>query len=178
MNSLPDGLSMEMAKIRPRKDGVAHQGHHTYLSNLYKCPIMDNGTPYWLREHHYQCGRAKTSKNQRFYLKLRECKKPYELIRLSKEVPVPENLNQLRVPQMRKPIYLKYDQNPALRDKLVNTKGFIYEANLTDFWGCGMAIAQASNIGQDTVKKPNKHGELTAKYRDLFIKVEVEKFLA
>ena len=178
INSLPHGLSMEMAKIRPTKDGTAYQGHHAYLSNLYECPIMDNGNPFWSSEQHYQCGRAKTAKNQQLYRKLRECKKTYEHIRLSKEIPDPENWNQLRVPQMRRSIYLKYEQNPILRDKLINTKGFLYEATLTDFWGCGMAISQSAEISQDMAKKPNKQGEVTAEYRDLFLKGKVDKFLA
>ena len=78
---------------------------------------------------------------------------------------------------MKRSIYLKCDQNPALRDKSVNTKGFLYEATLTDFWGCGMTLAQASDIGQDTIKKPTTHGDLTAQYRDCFLKGELDKFL-
>ena len=177
IDSLPHGLNMEEAKVRKTKDGIAYQGHHAYLSNLHKCEIDDNGTKYSSSEQHYQCGRAKAAKNQRLYRKLRECNKVYELIRLAKQIPDPENWNQLRVPLMKRSIYLKYEQNPALRDKLVNTKGFLYEATQSDFWGCGMSIAQAADIGKDTIKLPNKHGELTAQYRDCFLKGEVDKFL-
>ena len=177
LDKLPHGLSMEMAKVRTTKDGTAYQGHYAYPSNLYECPIEDNGIVYRSSEQHYQCGRARAAKNQRLLRKLRECKKTYELIRLAKQIEDPENWDQLRIPLMRKSIYLKYEQNPALRDKLVNTKGFLYEATFTDFWGCGMSIAQAEEISKDTIKKPNKHGELTAEYRDCYLKGEGDKFI-
>ena len=178
IDSLPHDISMANAKIRDTKDGVAFQGHHAYLSNLHDSPIDDNGTKYRTNEHYYQCKRAEAAKNQLLMRKLRECKKVYELIRLAKSIEDPENWDQLRVPIMKKGIFLKYQQNPGLRDKLVQTKGFIYEATNSEFWGCGMSIAQADQIGQDVIKKPNTQGELTREYRDLFIKGELDKYLA
>ena len=80
IDSLPHGLTMEEAKIKKTKDGVAYQGKHAFLSNLHECPISDNSMDYNSSEQHYQCNRAKAAKNQRLYRKLRECKKTYKLI--------------------------------------------------------------------------------------------------
>ena len=49
---------------------------------------------------------------------------------------------------MRKVIYLKFDQNDGLRDKLLATIGHLYEAMKGDSFSCGMSLAQAKDISQ------------------------------
>ena len=42
--NLPKGLSIDKVKTVKTKDGIAFRSHHSYLSNMFPCKIMLNGT--------------------------------------------------------------------------------------------------------------------------------------
>ena len=55
LDSLPEGISLEQAKLKPTKDGLAFQGPHVYLSNLADAPFVDDdGTQYRSNEQYFQ----------------------------------------------------------------------------------------------------------------------------
>ena len=63
----------------------------------------------------------------------------------------------------------KFDQNPVMKEKLIKTKGLIYEATRTDFWGAGFVLAQASTISKEEIKGDNVLGIELTKLRDEYI---------
>ena len=68
---------------------------------------------------------------------------------------------------MRKIIRLKFDQNDGLRDRLINTKGFLYEATKADLdFACGFTLSQAKEIKKDNIKGKNMLGRILCEYRD------------
>ena len=90
IDDLPIDISLEEAKLRPTKDGIAFQGPHVYLSNLADAPFDDDETPYRNMEEYYQCKHAQHAGNKRIWRLLRECENSYEMIRLGKELHVDE----------------------------------------------------------------------------------------
>ena len=52
---------------------------------------------------------------------------------------------------MRKIAALKFDQNVSIRDKLLATKGFLYEATKDMDFGCGLTLfwpsTETNNLG-------------------------------
>ena len=54
---------------------------------------------------------------------------------------------------MRKIIVLKFDQNNNIRDKLLSTTGYLYEATKDTDFGCGLTLGQNKEIKQDNLKR-------------------------
>ena len=63
----------------------------------------------------------------------------------------------------------KFDQNPALKDKLCRMKGHLYEATPHPVYGCGFTLAQSQMIKKATCTAGNKLGEKLEELRDSYI---------
>ena len=65
---------------------------------------------------------------------------------------------------------MKFDQNDSLRDKLLNTKGFLYEATKADMdFACGFTLSQIKDISKKNITGKNILGEILWDYRDNII---------
>ena len=62
--ALPHGLSLEAAKTVQVTGGLAFQGHHSYLSNMYITPVPYSGNTFDSAESAYQCTCAKFHGNE------------------------------------------------------------------------------------------------------------------
>ena len=67
---------------------------------------------------------------------------------------------------MRKFINLKFDQHDELRDKLLATIGHLYEATKGDSFSCGLSLAQAKDISEETITGANHLGKILVEYRN------------
>ena len=74
--------------------------------------------------------------------------------------------NAKRDDVMRNIIKMKFDQNPALKDRIAKTKGHFYECTLNDYWACGYPISRTDHVSQAIVTDNNKLGKLLEEYRD------------
>ena len=70
---------------------------------------------------------------------------------------------------MRKIVALKFDQNNIIRDKLLATKGVLYEATKDTNFGCGLTLGQARDINQQNNKGKNMLGVILSEYRDEYL---------
>ena len=59
---------------------------------------------------------------------------------------------------MAKAIDKKFRQNPALRQKLMDLKGNVYEATRDTILGTGLVLAQKDEIGKPGMPRANKLG--------------------
>ena len=62
-------------------------------------------------------------------------------------------MGQCEIQIMRKIAALKFDQNESIRDKLLATKGFLYEATKDMDFGCGLTLGQSKELNQKGIKK-------------------------
>ena len=166
LKDLPHGLSLDTAKLVDVEDGLAFQGEHAYPSNLFKCPIIYKGKPYSSAEQLIQVMRATKRGNKQLARKLRDTDNPYDIMRMVAVLDDQDEWVGDGPGIIKEAITLKFDQNPLLKQKLLQTKGFLYEATLNVPWGCGMLIAQSAQINQHNAKGENRFGKILAEYRD------------
>ena len=53
IDKLPEGISIEAAKLVELEDGWAFQGHHAFLSTMYPCQIKHDGHDFHCSEQIY-----------------------------------------------------------------------------------------------------------------------------
>ena len=68
---------------------------------------------------------------------------------------------------------LKFEQNDYIRDKLLATQGFLYEATKDIDFGCGLTLGQSKDINQKGIKGKNMLGIILAEFRDEYLGVKM-----
>ena len=99
---------------------------------MYPCNIVYEGLEFKLSEHLYY------NKLDSLNVIL-NAKDRYAAKRVAKKKTVADNWEQVKVKIMKKVIHLKFDKNHNIRDRLLATKGFLYEASKGDSFSCGMS---------------------------------------
>ena len=67
---------------------------------------------------------------------------------------------------MRKIVKLKFDQNDYIRDKLLKTKGLLFEATKDTDFRSGLTLGQAKDINAKDMKGKNMLGIILCEYLD------------
>ena len=166
IHKLPKGLNIEEIKIVVTRDGTAFQSHHAYLSNMYQCRIVYEGLEYKSSEHLYFAEMARHYNKPDLAEEIRNTKDGYAAKRTAKKIVAGDDWDQVKIKIMKKVIHLKFDQNPGIRDKLLATQGYLYEATKADSFSCGMSLSQAKDIDQNSITQGNHLGKILAEYRD------------
>ena len=86
--------------------------------------------------------------------------------RLIKNIKIKDTWDNMKYKVMRKIIALKFNQNNQIRDKLLATKGFLYEATKDLDFGCGLTLGQAKDINQKGIRGKNMLGIIICEYRE------------
>ena len=170
IENLPDGISMENAKLVEVDDGWAFQGHHTFLSTMHKCKITHNGHDFHCAEQAYFHDMADEAGDQRAMQKQRDCENGYVAKRIGSKIKKTEGWdNDKRNAISAKIQEKKFDQNEPLKRRLMALKGKIYEATPDGFFGVGLTLAQKEKIGKAQQKGLNKLGEMLEALRDKYL---------
>jgi len=127
-------------------DKVEFKGEKRFLSNMYVCNIIYKGKEYGSSEHIYQAMKSENREYQEYIRTLKEPKKTKkEADRLLAETyEMREDWDEVKVALMEEILYLKFTQNPDLRDKLLAIEGLIEEKNSwgDTFWGTCEGVGQ------------------------------------
>ena len=166
INNLPYGLSMEAVKTIKVSDGYAFQSHHSYLSNMYMTDIHYEGATYKSAEHLYTAEFVKHHDQPDLIPEILEVEDGYAAKRLIRNMKINDTWEEAKFKVMRKIITLKFDQHDNIRDKLLSTTGFLYEATKDTEFGCGLTLGQNREIKQDSIKGKNMLGKILCEYRD------------
>ena len=140
MERLPYGLSMTEAKIVKVDDGTAFQGHHAFMSNMFHVNIKYEGHTYSSAEHLYQTMCVEACNDNELAKEIKRTVDPYLARSLAKKVKKTKKWHESKLKVMEKIIRLKFDQNDAIRAKLQNTTGNLYEATTDKVFGCGLKV--------------------------------------
>ena len=144
---LPHSLSMEGVKIVNVSDGVAFQSHHAFMSNMFLCLIKSEGVDYKSAEHFYSSEMARFHNRLDLIDDILEAPDGYIAKRIVKSIKIRDEWREAKIEIMKKIITMKFDQNDSLRDRLLNTKGHLYEATQTDMdFACGLTLSQTKDI--------------------------------
>jgi len=140
-------------------DKVEFKGEKRFLSNMYDCNIIYKGKEYGSSEHIYQAMKSENREYQEYIRTLDEPKKTKkEADRLLDETyEMREDWDEVKVALMEEILYLKFTQNPDLRDKLLATEGLIEEKNSwgDTFWGTCEGVGQ-NHLGRLLMKTRDK----------------------
>ena len=167
INNLPHNLSMENVKILRVADGIAFQSHHAFMSNMFACLIKADGQVFKSAEHFYSAEMAKFHKRDDLIQPIIDAKDGYLAKRIVRNIKVADEWQQEKMKVMKKVIKMKFDQNDSLRDRLLRTKGFLYEATKADLdFACGYTLSQTGEIKKDNLKGKNWLGNILCEYRD------------
>ena len=99
-----------------------------------------------------------------------EARDGYIAKRVVRSIKIKDEWNLAKVEVMKKIITKKFDQNDSIRDRLLKTKGFLYEATKADMdFACGLTLSQAKDISKDQITGKNILGDLLCDYRDKFL---------
>jgi len=110
---------------------------HDFLSNFSYLPILLEwkGELWSMVEHAFQAEKCLDSQAQK---EIRNAETPGMAKKLGGTVKLRDDWEQIKIPTMTELVWLKFEQNPFLSDKLVDTKyAYIVEGNYRhdNFWG-------------------------------------------
>ena len=129
------------------------RGEHSFLSNMSESPVELSGVKYPTVEHAFQAAKT-TDPAER--AKILSAKTPAEAKKIGRTLTLRKDWNQMREEVMEKALRAKFEQNPELKKRLINTGDTeLIEGNTwgDTFWG------QVNGKGQ------NKLGKLLMKIR-------------
>ena len=166
IGDLPYGISMVEAKVIEFEHGTAFQSHHAYLSNMYKCEIVDEDITWHSSEQLFWFKYAMYNDDKEAAQKLLVCSDGYEAKKISHSIKVTKaDAHTKKYDLMADVVEMKFMQSNPLGDMLIATVGSIYECTTEKGWGCGYTIANVDKITPQSVKE-NKMGEILMKLRD------------
>ena len=168
IDSLLHGLSMERVKIVKVSDGIAFQSHHAFLSNIFACLIKSDNIEHKSAEHFYSAEMARF--HERLDLiddNILEARDGFIAKRIVRSIKTKDEWHTAKIDIMKKIISMKFDQNDSLRDRLLRTQGYLYEATGADMdFACGLTLSQTKDISKNKITGKNILGEILADYRD------------
>ena len=171
--NLPYELTMEAVKVVDVMDGVAFQSEYAYLSNMYKTNIVYEGNTYKTSEHLYSAEYAKYHERLDLIESIIAAEDGFAAKRLIKHIKQNDTWDNVKYKVMRKIIALKFEQNESIRDKLLATQGFLYEATKDMDFGCGLTLGQIKDINKKGIKGKNMLGIILAEYRDEYLGIKM-----
>ena len=96
---------------------------------------MDEGHTYFSAEHLYQTMCVEACNDNELAKEIKRTVDPYLARSLAKKVKKTKKWHESKLKVMEKIIRLKFDQNDAIRAKLQNTTGNLYEATTDKVFG-------------------------------------------
>lgn len=106
------------------------RNEYYFLSNFYEAPVTYNGITYKNNEAAFQAQKVAPSKEA--MLEFKDLN-PAEAKKLGRKVSLRPDWENVKVQIMRDLVYAKFDQNPDLLEKLINTGDEYLEEGNT--WG-------------------------------------------
>ena len=169
LDGLPDDLTMEKAKtIVVDTDGLAFQSHHSFLSSMFPCTIDHDGHAHKSAEHIYWYDIAKLAGDQRAMEQVRAAKDGYSAKLIGERIKITPEIKQQKEQIMANAQDKKFRQNPVIRQKLMDTKGTLYEATKDEFFGSGLTLSQKPLFGKAGMPGNNKLGHQLMDLRGVF----------
>ena len=139
---------------------------------MYITPVPYSGNTFDSAESDYQCTCVKFHGNEALAAQIQVVQDPYAAKKLSQKIQCNAEWNAKKISIMREIVKAKFDANDTIRDKLLQTKGRLYEATTDRVFGCGYTLSQRDQIRANSITAGNKLGELLVEYRDTHKKAD------
>jgi hypothetical protein len=126
-------------------DVVEFQGDYRWLSNFWLAPETIDGITFTCNEQWYQWSKMALAQDKTAILRLA---KPGDLKRYAHQHPMVPEWDQIKLAVMERGLRAKFDQNPDLKQKLIDTDdGLLQETNSwkDGFWGVDIKTGKGFN---------------------------------
>lgn len=141
IDSLPQGLTLEDAKMVNTPKGIAFQGPDSFLSNFHKSTVRFNGRTYPTAEHAYQHDRATYLGRHTIANQVLCAPTPQEAKKAGNRAGRSHQWDLCKQDRLKDIVTAKFMQHPDLRDKLISMGNTtLIEATYDSFWGAGASI--------------------------------------
>ena len=161
IDNLPDGITMENAKMIQIEGGWAFQSHHAFPSPMDPCLIRHKDMDFHCVEQCYFYDIAEDAGDKRSMSKLRDCENGYEAKRIGDRIKKPDNWNDEKRFDVAAALHeKKFRQNENLKQRLLAIKGKLFEATRDDYFGTGLTLAKKKFIGKPEQKGLNRLGDI------------------
>ena len=168
IDMVPAEYSLQEARtVRVNTETTAFYSKHSYLSNFYPAPFIDN-VQYNSVEQLYQRRKLEAAGRTDLLPKLMQECDCFKMKHLGDAIRVPhvsdwlQNRDQI----MQNVVYEKFKQNEHLMMKLKTTQGTLVEATWGDtYWGAGVGLS-SDKLRTNTWTGQNKLGRILMTIRD------------
>ena len=121
---------------------------------MYITPVQYKEHTYPSAESAYQCACARFHGDEALALQIQSEKDPYVVKKkLSRRIRITDEWSNKKLQSMKEIVKSKFYSNDTIRNKLLNTKGLLFEATTDRDFGCGFTLAALLNViglGQST----------------------------
>lgn len=122
-------------------DAIAFRGDRSIFSNFFPAPMIVDDTEYSCVEQYFQHEKATQCGYPNKARKIMNKPNPWYIIIVSNKVEINDEWKKVRIKVLYKGIFAKFDQNPPLKQALLNTVGLkLYEATTDLFYACGIDL--------------------------------------
>ena len=133
----------------------AFRGENYFLSNFYSAPIAYDGMLFQNNEAAFQAQKCVNDADRAKFCNLN----PTEARNLGRKIPLRKDWEQVKMTVMKEIVQAKFEQNPDLLEKLLNTgNAYLEEGNTWGdrVWGTVNGIG-ANNLGRILMEIREKH---------------------
>ncbi len=123
---------------------ISFDKEYDYLSNFYPAPVIVDGLRYLNSESAYQAAKCANFADRHQYTE----QQPNVSKHMARNIPIREDWNQVKIPEMKKIVRAKFTQNPHLARYLLDTgDAELYEGNTWHdwFWGVDIKTLEGAN---------------------------------
>ena len=124
------------------------KGKYGFLSNFYSAPMTINGKEYPTNEHFFQSQKFVGKPEEEYIIALPT---PGDTAKEGKrrDFPLRSDWEKVKEEVMLKGLVAKFEQNPVLKQKLLETRGFkLRETSPYDkYWGTGRDMKGKNRLG-------------------------------
>lgn len=140
-DQLPPSLTLSKAKTIQMNNGIFFSSEHSFLSNFYPAPFIDQGIIYPTAEHRLQAMKCETAGDRQRLELVRTATTPLEAKRIGDQIVETTQWRNGREDMLRTIIDMKFDQHKELTNMLLNTGNLqLHEATTNAFYGIGATL--------------------------------------
>lgn len=159
-HTLPERYNMERAKTIEVGGELYFASEHSFMSNFAASPIVDGNTVFGTAEHMYQAYKCRQSNEMVKMKKVILAPTPLEAKRIADTIHDTPEWRRERDDVMAKVVNFKFDQNPLLAGKLLDTGDLMLnEATRNDHFGIGAPL-HSREIREKAYRGANRLGQI------------------
>ena len=159
-HTLPERYSIEKAKTVEVGGELYFASEHSFMSNFAPSPIVDGNTVFGTAEHMYQAYKCRQAKELLKMKRVILAPTPLEAKRVADTIRDTPEWRRERDNVMMKVVDLKFDQNPSLVRKLLDTGDLVLnEATRNDHFGIGVPL-HSREIKEKAYRGANRLGQI------------------